>query len=75
VHFVLRLMEGFEAVIVVDAVSRGQLPGTLYALTPSAADLGVRGREHVICICRTGPCDASSEGTGFPARSGDGAGA
>jgi hydrogenase maturation protease len=47
VHFVLRLMEGFEAVIVVDAVSRGQPPGTLYVFTPSAADLGVHGREHI----------------------------
>src|ERR671923_3002167 len=47
VHFVLRLMEGFEAVIVVDAINRGQPPGTLYVFTPSAADLGVHGREHI----------------------------
>jgi hydrogenase maturation protease len=47
VHFVLRLLEGFEAVIVVDAVSRGQPPGTLYVFTPSAADLGVHSRERI----------------------------
>jgi hydrogenase maturation protease len=37
-HFVLQLMEGFDAVIVVDAVKRGQPPGTLYVFTPSEAD-------------------------------------
>lgn len=43
-HFVLRLMERFEEVIVVDAVARGQPPGTLYVFTPSAEDLaGARG--------------------------------
>jgi hydrogenase maturation protease len=47
VHFVLRLMEGFEAVIVVDAVRRGQPPGTLYVFTPGAADLGVHGGQSI----------------------------
>jgi hydrogenase maturation protease len=37
-HFVLQLMERFDAVIVVDAVKRGQPPGTLYVFTPSDAD-------------------------------------
>jgi hydrogenase maturation protease len=37
-HFVLELMEGFDAVIVVDAVQRGQPPGTLYVFRPSEAD-------------------------------------
>jgi hydrogenase maturation protease len=37
-HFVLRLMEGFEAVVIVDAVKGGQPPGTLYVFTPG--DLG-----------------------------------
>ena len=46
-HFVLRLMEGFEAVIVVDAVRRGQPPGTLYVFTPAAADLGVHGGRRI----------------------------
>jgi hydrogenase maturation protease len=36
-HFVLELMQGFDAVIVVDAVKRGQPPGTLYVFTPSEA--------------------------------------
>lgn len=46
-HFVLRLMEGFEAVIVVDAVRRGQPPGSLYVLTPSGAELDVDGEESI----------------------------
>ena len=37
-HFVLELMQGFDAVIVVDAVKRGHPPGTLYVFTPSEAD-------------------------------------
>jgi len=37
-HFVLQLMEGFDAVIVVDAVTHGQAPGTLYVFAPSEAD-------------------------------------
>ena len=37
--FVLTLMAGYEEAIVVDAVQRGQPPGTLYVFTPSAADL------------------------------------
>jgi hydrogenase maturation protease len=44
-HFVLRLMEGFEVVIVVDAVNHGQLPGTLYVFTPTEADLGLDSEE------------------------------
>jgi hydrogenase maturation protease len=41
-HFVLRLMGGAAEVIVVDAVRRGQPPGTLYVFSPSAADLDIR---------------------------------
>jgi hydrogenase maturation protease len=46
-HFVLRLMEGFEAVIVVDAVKRGQSAGTLYVFAPSEADLDVHRGEPI----------------------------
>jgi len=37
-HFVLELMDGFDAVIVVDAMKGGQPPGTLYVFTPCAAE-------------------------------------
>jgi hydrogenase maturation protease len=50
-HFVLRLMEGFTAVIVVDAVQRGQPPGTLYVFTPSAGDLGLHSAERIDPHC------------------------
>jgi hydrogenase maturation protease len=46
-HFVLQLMEGFDAVIVVDAVKRGQPPGTLYVFTPSEADLELHSGERI----------------------------
>jgi hydrogenase maturation protease len=46
-HFVLQLIEGFDAVIVVDAVSRGQPPGTLYVFTPSEADLDLHSGERI----------------------------
>jgi len=46
-HFVLELMEGFDAVIVVDAVKRGQPPGTLYVFTPRAADGGLLRQDWV----------------------------
>ena len=44
---VLKLMDGFEAVIVVDAVSRGQPPGTLYCFPPDAADLHLCAGESI----------------------------
>jgi hydrogenase maturation protease len=47
VHFMLRLMEGFDAAIVVDAVRGGQPPGTLYVFTPGAADIGARGGQSL----------------------------
>lgn len=37
IDLVLKLMDGFEAVIVVDAVSRGQPPGTLHCFPAAAA--------------------------------------
>lgn len=46
-HFVLRLMEGFEVVIVVDAVEHGKPPGTLYVFTPTKADLGLDSEEWI----------------------------
>jgi hydrogenase maturation protease len=46
-HFVLRLMEGFDAVIVVDAVKRGQPPGTLYVFRPSAVDVDLDTAEGI----------------------------
>jgi hydrogenase maturation protease len=46
-HFVLQLIEGFDAVIVVDAVKRGQPPGTLYVFTPSEADLDLHSGERI----------------------------
>jgi hydrogenase maturation protease len=46
-HFVLQLIQGFEAVIVVDAVKRGRPPGTLYVFTPSDADLDLHSGEHI----------------------------
>jgi hydrogenase maturation protease len=46
-HLVLRLMDGFEALIVVDAIQRGQPPGTLYVFTPGIDDLAIHSGEHV----------------------------
>jgi hydrogenase maturation protease len=46
-HFVLHLMDRFEAVIVVDAVKRGQPPGTLYVFTPSDTDLDLHSGERI----------------------------
>lgn len=42
---VLRLQNGFDEVIIVDAVRRGQAPGTLYQFTPSAAELDRENNE------------------------------
>jgi hydrogenase maturation protease len=39
-HFVLRLLEGVAEVIVVDAMRRGEPPGTLYLGRPNAFDPG-----------------------------------
>ncbi len=44
IHCVLQLMEGFDAIIVVDAVRHGEPPGTLYVFAPSAAHDGRVGR-------------------------------
>lgn len=40
---VLKLMEGFDELVVVDAARRHQAPGTLYQFTPSAGDLHDEG--------------------------------
>jgi len=50
-HFMLRLMEGFTALIVVDAVQRGQPPGTLYVFTPGTDDLAIQSGERVDPHC------------------------
>ena len=41
-ELVLKLMDGFTEMIVVDAVRRGKAPGTLYLFPPSDADLHLR---------------------------------
>jgi hydrogenase maturation protease len=46
-HCVLRLMDGFEAVVIVDAVRGGQAPGTLYVFAPGAEALEIHGRERI----------------------------
>jgi hydrogenase maturation protease len=56
-HFVLRLLEGFEVLIVVDAIQRGQPPGTLYVFTPGAGDLAMQTGE---CVDPHGAEPASS---------------
>jgi hydrogenase maturation protease len=38
-HFILKLLEGFTAVIVVDAIQGQNKPGTLCVFSPTAADL------------------------------------
>lgn len=40
------LLDGYDAVILVDATRRGGPPGTLYALEPAAADLAGPGGTH-----------------------------
>lgn len=37
-HFVLRLMEGYDRTVVVDAVGRGERPGTVYVFVPEESD-------------------------------------
>ncbi len=37
-HLVHELMEGFDALVIVDAVDRGAEPGTLFILEPEASD-------------------------------------
>jgi hydrogenase maturation protease len=46
-HFVLKLMEGFSAVIVVDTVKGPGAPGTLYVFPPAADDLRVHAEEQI----------------------------
>ena len=46
-HFVLRLLEGFEQVVVVDAVRGGQPPGTLYIFTFETVESGVQDGAHL----------------------------
>ena len=46
-ELVLKLMDGFTEMIVVDAVRRGKAPGTLYLFPPSDADLHLGKNERV----------------------------
>jgi hydrogenase maturation protease len=46
-ELVLKLMDGFNEMIVVDAVRRGNAPGTLYLFPPSEADLYFRPEERI----------------------------
>jgi hydrogenase maturation protease len=46
-HCVLRLMDGFEAVVIVDAVKGEQAPGTLYVFAPDAEALASDGQERI----------------------------
>ena len=46
-ELVLKLMDGFDEMIVVDAVRRGNAPGTLYLFPPSEADLYLRPEERI----------------------------
>ena len=46
-HFVLRLLDGCAAVVVVDAMRGGQAPGTLYVLTPCVGHLGSHAGEPI----------------------------
>ena len=45
--FVLKLMDGFERVVVVDLVRRGGAPGTVTAFVPCAAETTLRSGERI----------------------------
>lgn len=45
--FVLKLMDGFERVVIVDLVRRGGAPGTVSSFTPCAADTELRPGERI----------------------------
>jgi hydrogenase maturation protease len=46
-YFVLELMDGFDAVIVVDAMKGGQPPGTLYVFTPGTAEGDLLSQDYI----------------------------
>jgi hydrogenase maturation protease len=46
-ELVFNLMDGFNEMIVIDAVRRGNAPGTLYLFPPSDADLHLRKDDRV----------------------------
>src|SRR5262249_7919151 len=46
-HFIARLLEGFEKVVVVDAVRGGQPPGTLYIFAFGTVETGVHDGERL----------------------------
>lgn len=46
-ELVLKLMDGFTEMIVVDAVRRGKAPGTVYLFPPSDADLHLHKSDRV----------------------------
>jgi hydrogenase maturation protease len=45
--FVLKLMDGFERVVIVDLVRRGDAPGTVTAFTPCAAETTMRPGDRI----------------------------
>ncbi len=45
--FVLKLMDGYEQVVVVDLVHRGGTPGTVTAFTPCAAETTLRSGDRI----------------------------
>lgn len=45
--FVLKLMDGYDRVIVVDLVSRGETPGTVTSFTPCEAETTLRAGDRI----------------------------
>jgi hydrogenase maturation protease len=48
VHLAFRLLDGYDLVIAVDAVSRGDAPGTVYVLEPALDDAPGRADAHSV---------------------------
>jgi len=42
VHLAYQLLEGYDTLILVDALARGEAPGTLYVMEPDLANLSAR---------------------------------
>src|SRR5262245_36201085 len=61
-ELVLRLKIGFDEVIVIDAVRRGEAPGTLYVFAPSPADLS-RDSNEALRPLGAGPVAAIRQAT------------
>ena len=47
-HLAFRLLDGYDLVIAVDAVSRGEAPGTLYVVEPTLDDAVGRTDAHSV---------------------------